>query len=119
MASKKIAMYAEKKYELEEIRDEIKAQFDKHVWFDVEFKDEILRELGETKTLLLIFERWYMRTGSYASLVIMLSEFRGYQSADIISTGGRDDFISWGAESNFAKLGEDVLRNLGFVSKVC
>lgn len=47
MASKKIAMYAEKKYELEEIRNEIKAQFDKHVWFDVEFKDEILRELGE------------------------------------------------------------------------
>lgn len=31
MASKKIAMYSEKKYELEEIRDEMKAQFDKHV----------------------------------------------------------------------------------------
>ena len=74
MASKKIAMYAEKKYELEEIRNEIKAQFDKHVWFGVEFKDEILRELGETKTLLLIFERWYMRTGGYASLIIMLSD---------------------------------------------
>ena len=116
MASKKIEMYAEKKYELEEIKDRIKAEFDKQ-FLNVEFKDEILRELGETKTLLLIYERWYLRTGSYASLVIMLSEFRGYQSADIISTGGRDDFISWGAESDFAKWGEEALRNLGFASK--
>ena len=118
MASKKIEMYAEKKYELEELKNEIKAEFDKHVFFDVEFKDAICRELGETKTLLLIFERWYLRTGSYASLVIMLSEFKGYQSADIISTGGRDDFISWGAEGNFAKLGEEALRNLGFILKI-
>lgn len=116
MASKKIEMYAEKKYELEEIKDRIKAEFDKQ-FLNVEFKDEILRELGEAKTLLLIYERWYLRTGSYASLVIMLSEFRGYQSADIISTGGRDDFISWGAESDFAKWGEEALKNLGFASK--
>lgn len=110
-------MYAEKKYELEEIKDGIKAEFDKHMFLDVEFKDEILRELGETKTLLLIYEKWYIRTGSYASLVIMLSEFKGYQSADIISTGGRDDLFSWGAEGNFAKWGEEALRNLGFASK--
>ena len=45
----------------------------------------------------------------------MLSEFKGYQSADIISTGGRDNFISWGAEGNFAKWGEEALRNLGFM----
>lgn len=118
MASKKIEMYSEKKYELEDIKNGIKAEFDKNMFLDVEFKDEIFRELGETKTLLLIYERWYLRTGSYASLVIMLSEFRGYQSADIISTGGRDDFISWGAEGNFAKWGEEALRNLGFMSKV-
>lgn len=118
MASKKIEMYAEKKCELEELKNGIKAEFDKHYFSDVEFKNEIYRELGETKTLLLIYEKWYLRTGSYASLVIMLSEYKGYQSADIISTGGRDDFISWGAEGNFAKLGEDALRNLGFTSKI-
>ena len=118
MASKKIEMYSEKKFELEEIRDRIKAECNKHMFTDVEFVDEIYRELGDTKTLLLIYERWYLRTGSYASLVIMLSEFKGYQSADIISTGGRDDFISWGAEGNFAKWGEETLRNIGFLSKV-
>ena len=118
MASKKIEMYCKKQYELEEIKNGIKSEFDKHYFLEIEFKNEILRELGETKTLLLIYEKWYVRTGSYASLVIMLSEYKGYQGADIISTGGRDDFISWGAERNFAKLGEDALRNLGFQGKV-
>ena len=83
-----------------------------------EFKDEIIRELGDTKTLLLIFENLFLRTGSYASLVIMLSEYQGYQSADIIATGGKKVFFSFGAESDFAKFGEDALKNLGFQGKV-
>ena len=114
MASKKVEMYAKKRYEL----DEIKEEFDKRKFSDVEFKDEIIRELGDTKTLLLIFENWFLRTGSYASLVIMLSEYQGYQSADIIATGGKEAFFSFGAEGDFAKLGEDALKNLGFQGKV-
>ena len=117
MASKTITMYAEKKYELEEIKNKIKEEFDKHKFSDVEFKDEILRELGDAKTLLLIFENWFLRTGSYASLVIMLSEHHGYQSADIIATGGKEAFFSFGAEDDFATWGEEVLRNLGFMTK--
>ena len=54
MASKKIAMYAEKQYELEEIKNGIKVEFDKHTLLNIEFKDEIDRELGETKTLLKV-----------------------------------------------------------------
>lgn len=77
MASKKVEMYAKKRYELDEIKNKIKEEFDKRKFSDVEFKDEIIRELGDTKTLLLIFENWFLRTGSYASLVIMLSEYQG------------------------------------------
>ena len=77
MASKKVEMYAKKRYELDEIKNKIKEEFDKRKFSDVEFKDEIIRELGDTKKLLLIFENWFLRTGSYASLVIMLSEYRG------------------------------------------
>ena len=77
MASKKVEMYAKKRYELDEIKNKIKEEFDKHKFSDVEFKDEIIRELGDTKTLLLIFE--ILRTGSYASLVIMLSEYQDYR----------------------------------------
>ena len=109
MASKKVEMYAKKRYELDEIKNKIKEEFDKRKFSDVEFKDEIIRELGDTKTLLLIFE---------ASLVIMLSEYQGYQSADIIATGGKEAFFSFGAEGDFAKFGEDALKNLGFQGKV-
>ena len=115
MASKKVEMYAKKRYELDEIKNKIKEEFDKRKF---EFKDEIIRELGDTKTLLLIFENWFLRTGSYASLVIMLSEYQGYQSADIIATGGKKALFSFGAESDFAKFGEDALKNLGFQGKV-
>ena len=111
MASKMITMYAEKKYELSEIREEMKRNL------EAEFGGEAEHELGETKTLLLIWERWYIRTGSYASVSVLLTEFRGYQCADIISSGGKDDFFSWGAEENFAKCAEDVLRELGFSGK--
>ena len=48
----------------------------------------------------------------------MLSEYQGYQSADIIATGGKENFFSFGAEGDFAKLGEDALKNLGFQGKV-
>ena len=115
---KKVEMYAKKRYELDEIKNKIKEEFDKRKFSDVEFKDEIIRELGDTKTLLLIFENWFLRTGSYASLVIMLSEYQGYQSADIIATGGKEAFFSFGAEGDFAKFGEDALKNLGFQGKV-
>lgn len=117
MASRTITMYAEKQFELEEMKDAMKAEFYK-LKLDVEFAGEVYRELGETKTLLLIFERYYLRTESYASLMILFSEFKGYQSADIIPAGGKELLFSWGAEENFAKWGEEVLRNLGFLTKV-
>lgn len=119
MASKKMEMYSKKQYELIEIKNRIKEEFGKLEFANVEFKDEILRELGDTKTLLLIYENWFLRTGSYASLVIMLSEYHGYQSADIIATGGKEVLFSFGAEGDFAKFGEDALKNLGFQRKVC
>ena len=117
MASRKISMFSEKKFELEELQEKIKEEFSKLFLSDIEFKEAILRELGDTKTLLLIFEKWYLRTSSYASLVIMVSDYKGYQCADVISTGGKENFISLGAEENFLKCGEDVLLKLGFNTK--
>lgn len=117
MASRIIVMYAEKQYELEEIKDGMKSEFYKNK-VDAEFVDEMSRELGETKSLVLIWERYYMTTGSYASLIILLSEFRGYQSADIISSGGREALFSFDAEENFVKCGEKALRKFGFLTKV-
>ena len=114
MASKKVEMQAKKQYELYEIESKIKTEFDNHMFSNIEFKDMILREFGETKTLLLIYENYFIRTGSYASLVIMLSEYQDYQCADIIATGGKEVFFSFGAESDFANYGVSALKKLGF-----
>lgn len=118
MASKKIEMYSKKQYELDEIKNGIKEELAKVKFSEVEFKDETLRELGDTKILLLIYEKWFLRIEGYASLVIMISEYQGYQSADIIATGGKELYFSFGVESDFAKFGEDALKNLGFQSRV-
>ena len=116
MASKNIVMYAPKRYELEEIKNKLNEEFDKRK-SRVEFTREILREVGDTKTLLLLYEKWFYRTESYAGLVIMLSEYQGYQSADIVATGGKEFFFSWGTEDDFTQIGKEALQNIGFESK--
>lgn len=114
MASKKISMYTKKSYELEELQEKINEGMNSYFFVEAEFKDATLRYLGETKTMLIVYEKWFMRTRSHASLVIMLSEFNGSQCADIISTGGKMDFFSVGTEYQLSKVGADVLRELGF-----
>ncbi len=115
MASKTITMYSEKQYELEDIKNKIALELENRI--GAELKGTISRELGETKSLLLIFERFYLRTGSYASLTVFLSEYRGYQSADLISAGGKEAYFSYGAEDNFVIWGEKTLKLFGFLSK--
>lgn len=117
MAIEKIEMYAKKQYELEEIKAKILTEFD-HLKFQViPLQTEVLRELGDTRTLLLIFENGSINARCSTSLVILLSEFRGYQSADIVAADGRDDFVSSPIESSFALFGETALKNIGFRGK--
>lgn len=116
MATKVITLYAEKQHEFESIKNKLLAEFRKQK-LDVEFSDQAVHALGEAKTMLLVFERLYQRTASYASLTILLTEFQGTQTADIISSGGKEILFSFGAERNFAKHGETALKSLGFRSK--
>lgn len=48
MANKKVALYSKKNYELEELIDKINDGMKEHFFFGAEFKDAILRYLGET-----------------------------------------------------------------------
>ena len=115
MASDNIVLYAEKRYELEEIKHKLNEEFDKRK-SRVEFTREILREVGDTKTLLLIYEKWFYRTKSYAGLVILLSEYHGYQGADVVATGARRYQYS-AVEDKLVKYGKEALQNIGFQSK--
>lgn len=93
MASKRTEMYAKKQCELGEIKNGIIAYFDQLESDVVRFKESILRELGESNTLLPVFEKRYPARNRYVvGLLILLCEFQGYQSADIIATGGMGFF---------------------------
>ena len=113
MASQKIVMYSEKKYEIEELKDLIKNEIIE-LCSDIEFKQDVFHMMGEGKVLMMIFEKWYIRNSSYASLVILISEYNNVHCADIISTGGKEVLFSLGAEDHFVNMGVEVLQNLGF-----
>ena len=113
MLSNKTTMYSEKKYEIEELKGLIKTHILK-IDDDIKCKEDVYHVLGDGKTLLMIFEKWYMRTGSYTSLVILLSEYHDVQCADVVATGGKEGFFSLGSESDFENIGIEVLQDLGF-----
>ena len=113
MATKNIEMYSQKQYELEQIKDGIISYFEQHKKEVAVFRQAIRRELGEAKTMLLIFERYYFRNEENVTLAIQLAEFRGYQSADVIATGGR----GYAGENRLVDFGIEALKSLGFDGK--
>ena len=123
MASKNIEMFSEKQYELDEIKDRVVAHFDQLTRDVVSLKQVVVRELGESNTLLLVFEKQYthfirLTPITYAvCLMIQLSEFQGYQSADIIASGGRGIFPPNYSEEDLADLGIAALKNVGFIGR--
>ena len=108
MASEKIKMKAEKQYELERIASILRGEI------SGDCVAEITRQQGDMKVLMLVFEKYYIRNDSHASLVILLTEYDNIQTADIIGTGGKNTFFSYGAESNFALKGQRALTKAGF-----
>jgi len=69
------------------------------------------------KVYLLIFEKWYYRTSSRASLTVMITENDEHIIVDAISAGGGQGLVfrfSWGAEENFVNLVRDLLKVKGF-----
>ena len=102
-------MYAEKRYELNEIKSRLMDEFENSKCTDIRFKHQVLWELGETKTLLLIFEKWVHTSrghGEAVNVVILLTEYRGYQGADLIFTHRYTDQL---VEASI-----QAMKNLGF-----
>lgn len=74
------------------------------------------RSLQDGQVVLLSFEKFFLRNGSYASLTVMLTEYETVQTADIIGSGGGEGIfnLSWGANSDFAEMAAELLRQRGF-----
>ena len=70
------------------------------------------------QAILVSCEKFFFRNGSYASLNVMLTEFDGVQTADIVGSGGGEGLfnISLFANSDFAESAEKILQNCGFTT---
>lgn len=112
MASKGVQLYAKKKYELEVLCEAIQSKMKKGL--GAELANQVSYQLGETKVLLMTYECWFLRTGSYASLSVLLTEYQGFQGAYAVSSGGKEIMFSLGAETRFADEAKAVLEELGF-----
>lgn len=99
--------------------DELAAVIKQELDFDSDLLYETKKYFGEDSTMLLCFEKYFMRNGSYASLTVMLAEKGGVQTADIIATGGGSGIlnISWGANDSFAEKAVKLLKKYGFEEK--
>ena len=98
---------------IDELADIVKREIEA----DADLVYERSRELGTATVVLLSFEQFYLRNGSYASLNIMLTEMEGTHTADIIGSGGGDGLFnfSWGANSSFANRAAIILGQHGYI----
>jgi hypothetical protein len=71
---------------------------------------------GDVEILLVVFEKFYFRNGSMASLTLQCIDDGETQEATIIGTGGGEGMInlSWGANKNYANQARDILLKHGF-----
>lgn len=82
----------------------------------LELKDEACHIQDGVGIDLMVFEKYYMRTGSYASLTVAITGDEEAVYVDGISAGGGGGLfnISWGSESDFLDQLEELLRRRGF-----
>lgn len=74
------------------------------------------RGAADSQAILISGEKFFFRNGSYASLSVMLTEFDGVQTADIVGSGGGEGLfnISLFANSDFADKARQILQSCGF-----
>ena len=110
MAVTKIRMTAERTHTLSDIHAKIhyikgaEQVFHQEMHFDC------------TAVWLLVYEKYFSRVNSYASLTVLLTEQGETQTAQIVSSGGGNSIsnISLGANQRFAKECVQALEEAGF-----
>lgn len=82
-----------------------------------ELVESIFHDFSETSVTLIVFEKYYMRNSSRASLTVSVIGHQDQVIVDAVGSGGGQGALfnfAWGAEEDFVGVVEDILRNLGF-----
>lgn len=112
MAGTTTHMKSEKKVSLQEIHRKIR---------NISGAEQVsnsLQRINDVEILTLVFEKYYLRTGSFTSVTIVLTEYGEEQTACVVSSGGGEGMVnfSMGANRNFAKACVQELETCGFVT---
>ena len=107
-------MVSAKQYELEDLRNKIVEETNRHLLQSIEYRNEIYRSHEDVKMLTLIFDRYSMRIEGYATLIISIFEYKGTQYADLVAAGGKEIFFDLGVEEDFLNWASNCLSKLGF-----
>lgn len=74
-------------------------------------------ELGETKISVTVYDKYYARNSSRASLTLTIAGYHENISISAIGAGGGNGIFfnySWGAEDDLAIKVKDILRKMGY-----
>ncbi len=105
-----VHMSAKKQKSLQEIHEKI------HTIRGAEQVSKTVQTINDVTVWTLVYEMFFMRTGSYASLTVVLTEYDDRQTACIVGSGGGEGMIniSYGANRKFVELCEKALQECGF-----
>ena len=72
---------------------------------------------GDARVILRVYEKYYIRNSSRASLTVLMTSRNDTVDVKIVSSGGSASAVmkfSWGAEEDFAGVAESALCQIGF-----
>ena len=63
------------------------------------------------RCVVMVFEKYYMRTSSYASLSVTIDDFTGRTRVTSVASGGSQSLINfdWGVSQSFERVVESAL----------
>ncbi|CAH1191323.1 hypothetical protein PAECIP111892_00596 [Paenibacillus auburnensis] len=74
-----------------------------------------LHDLGDGRMIgTLVYERYYLRAGNQAALVVIVDNFSGVSKVRLISAGSSNSMVfkfDWGAGKSFASSVEKILSS--------
>lgn len=110
MAGATIHMTAKKQNTLQHIHEKI------HYIEGAEQISKSTQTINGVTIWILAYEKYYFRTGSYASVTVTLTEYEQEQTACVIASGGGGGIVnvSYGANRNLAKAFVQALETCGF-----
>lgn len=110
MAGTTITMKTNKRKTLQEIHAEI------HYIVDAEQVSKTEQTVNGVTIWTLAYEKYFFRTGSFASVTVVLTEHEDEQTACIVASGGGAGMVnhSFGANRRFAKECVEKLEGCGF-----